>query len=94
MTERIYSFLAIVVRDFKHKFLVVGCVPTCQVGAALWKEYRTNSSHENARPIPIGGLILQSALYSGSSALIGGCLIRRKDPYNNGAEVSHISVCL
>ena len=75
-------------------FLLVGSVPTCQVGASLWREYRMNTGHESTRPVPLGGVILQSALYSGSSALIGGCLIRRKDPYNNGAEVSYISVCL
>lgn len=72
----------------------MGSVPTCLVASYLWKEYKGKVSVDEKRPIPICGVILQSAIYSGATALIGGCFLRRKDPYNNGAEIPFISVCI
>lgn len=72
----------------------MGSVPTCLVASHLWREHKSKVSIDKKTSIPIGGVILQSAIYSGATALIGGCFLRRHDPYNNAAEIPSISVCM
>lgn len=71
---------------------LVGSVPTCLVASHLWKEHKSKAALSDKNPAPVGGVILQSAIYSGATALIGGCFLRRRDPYNNAAEIPSIAV--
>ena len=69
----------------------MGSVPTCKLAAALWKTYRSKNS-QGRDQIPIRGVILQSALYSGKKTFFGGCLLGSQDPYDNASEIVHIEV--
>ena len=70
---------------------LVGSVPTCKLAAVLWKDYHVEQPHKSGQ-IPIGGVILQSALYSGKKTFFGGCLLGSQDPYDNASEIVHIEV--
>ena len=70
---------------------LVGSVPTCKLAAILWKDYHVGQPHGSGQ-IPIGGVILQSALYSGKKTFFGGCLLGSQDPYDNASEIVYIEV--
>lgn len=82
--------------------IIVGSVPSCALAASLSTAYENNKLLGINEEFPLGGVILQSALYSGShsffsiivgaTSLPGGCLIRNKDPYNNASQVKSIRV--
>ena len=94
--QRDIFFLGYGCRSFHHSIpsnsSLVGSVPACKVAALLWKEYRSSKLHDK-KQIPLGGVILQSALYSGKTALIGGLLLGSQDPYDNGSDIGYIEVC-
>lgn len=82
---------------------LVGSVPTCEVAASLFKEYENKIMMGINPEIPLGGIILQAAIYTGTfihnlivnigkSILPAGCLIRNKDPYDNAKHVKSIPV--
>lgn len=96
ITRGISSSWETVVGLFVHSIpsnsSLVGSVPACKVAALLWREYRSSKLHDK-KQIPLGGVILQSALYSGKTALIGGLLLGPQDPYDNGSDIGFIEVC-
>ena len=73
---------------------VVGSVPTCRLAASLYRSY--TASQENGFPCkePLGGVILNGAIYNGKE-VIPCCLFpKMKDPYNNAEDVPFIRVFL
>lgn len=82
---------------------LVGSVPTCEVAASLFKDYEKNVMTGINPAIPLGGIILQAAIYTGTfindmiisigrSILPAGCLIQNRDPYDNAKFVKSIHV--
>ena len=76
---------------------LVGSVPTCEVAASLFKDYEKNVMTGINPAIPLGGIILQAAIYTGTfindmiisigrSILPAGCLIQNRDPSQEEKE--------
>lgn len=49
-----------------HFVIVVGSVPTCAFASSSFKTYENNQMTGIYQEVPLGGIVLQSALYSGS----------------------------
>ena len=80
-----------------HHYLtlcVVGSVPTCRLAASLYRSY--TASRMNGFPCkePLGGVILNGAIYNGKEAIPCCLFPKMKDPYNNAEDVPFIKVFL
>lgn len=73
---------------------VVGSVPTCHLAASLYRSFAASKASGFPCEPPLGGVILNGAVYSGRE-LIPCCLLpKRKDPYDNAAVISSIQVAV
>ncbi|KAK8829043.1 hypothetical protein WA556_005600 [Blastocystis sp. ATCC 50177/Nand II] len=68
----------------------MGSVPTCHLAASLYRSFAASKASGFPCEPPLGGVILNGAVYSGRE-LIPCCLLpNRKDPYDNAAVISSI----
>lgn len=83
----------------------MGTVPACYVASSLFSEYHEHKRQGLNVEYPLGGVILQGPIYSGTLALLlfrspgkkilpCGCLFRKNDPYDNASVITKIEVVL
>ena len=80
----------------------MGTVPACFVASSLFLEYHEHKRQGLNAQYPLGGVILQGPVYSGTalvpSLFLGqkilpcGCLFSKNDPYDNASVITKIEV--
>lgn len=65
LKERIFSSLGNQVNISQMVIIIVGSVPTCYVAGQLWDEYNDAKEAGSNPSIPVAGIILHAALYTG-----------------------------
>lgn len=70
----------------------MGTVPTCLLAASLYRSFAASKANNFPYETPIGGVILNGAVYNGREVIPCCLLLKRKDPYDNATAISSIQV--